>query len=120
MQTFVDILKSKTPIVHFSLVFLIAFITCALLYILIFPLTYWSLFGEGAESERIESLPFNVFIANWSALILVLSFIFTRLYTNIKTHNLARVKSYLLTSFMIIVLYLFRNQIGNFLLYQFQ
>lgn len=83
-------------------------------------MTYWSLFGEGEELGRIQSLPLNIFIANWSALIIVLSFIFTRLFTNIRTHDLARAKSYLLTGFIIIILYLFRNQVGDFLLQQFQ
>ena len=120
MQIFVDIFKSKTAIVHLLLVFFIAFLTCALLYILIIPLTYWSLFGEGEESARIQSLPLNIFIANWSALIIVLSFIFIGLFTNIKTHDLGRAKSYLLTGFVVIALYIFRNQIIDLLIQQFQ
>ncbi|RYE21830.1 MAG: hypothetical protein EOP45_09085 [Sphingobacteriaceae bacterium] len=83
-------------------------------------MAYWSFLGEGAESGRIESLPLNIFIANWSALIIVLSFIFIGLFANIRTRNLAWAKSYLLTGFIIIALYSFKNQIGDFLLHQFQ
>jgi hypothetical protein len=116
LETIVNTLKSKTALVHFLLVLLIALAFCLILYAQILPLTYWMLFGEGAESERIESLPINIFFGNWSALFMVLIFIFIRLYANLRIYNLVRAKSYLLTGIIIVTTYLFRNQILDFLL----
>lgn len=118
MQIFVDTLKAKIALTNFLLVLSIALVSCSVFYSLILPFTYWSLFGEGAESDCIESLPVNLFITNWSALIIVLIFILIGLYRNIKLYKLARAKSYLLTSFIIIIIYLLRNQILTLLFQQ--
>lgn len=56
------ILKAKTNIWHFLLVFIISTLICFLSHILLIPLIYWGTYGEGAESERIEALPINIFI----------------------------------------------------------
>jgi len=108
-------IKSKILIWHFLLVFIGAFSICASLYSLIIPIVFWMALGESAESDRIASLPLNMFMEEWAALILtiLLCAIFTLI--NLKKLNFQRAKSYLLATVIISILYLFRTHIGDFL-----
>lgn len=108
-----QILKSNISFWHFSLVLVLAVVLCSFIYVLVIPIVYWLAFGEGAESARIESLPVNIFIGNWGALILVLAGATIALIFNARRQNFSHAKSYLLTIVVVFVLYLFRLQIEN-------
>ena len=108
IQTIREILNAKIPVVHF----LLTLILCSSLYILIIPIFYWFSFGEGETAARIESLPFNTFISDWAALIIVLIISFSGLIRNIK-RDLCKAKSYLLTAIIITGLYFFRFVTGQ-------
>jgi len=108
-----QIIKSKLSFWHFLLVLILAVLLCTFLYLLVIPIVYWLAFGEGAESARIESLPVNIFIGNWGALILVLAGSTIALIFNSWRQNFMHAKSYLLTIVVVFVLYLFRLQIEN-------
>lgn len=114
------IIKSKILIWHFLLVFIGAFFICSLLYVLIIPIVFWMALGESAESDRIASLPFNMFMGEWVALILTILLCAILALINLKKLNLPRAKSYLLTAVIISILYLFRTKIGDFLFEIFQ
>lgn len=106
-------LSAKTLAVHFLIVFITALVICSLLYVFVIPVLYWMSFGEGAESERIESLPVNIFIGNWGALIVVLLACVTGIYFQLNRNLYSQAKSFLLTGILLIVIYLFRFQIGD-------
>ena len=108
-----QILKSYISFWHFSLVLILAVVLCSFIYVLVIPIVYWLAFGEGAESARIESLPINIFIGNWGALILVLAGSTIALIFNSRRQNFSHAKSYLLAIVVVFVLYLFRLQIEN-------
>jgi len=76
--------------------------------------------GESAESDRIASLPFNMFIREWGALVLIIFLSIILTFINVKKLNFRRAKSYLLAGVTISILYLFRIQIGVFLIEIFQ
>ncbi|SDG21412.1 hypothetical protein SAMN04488121_103842 [Chitinophaga filiformis] len=116
MQTITRIFKAKTNFLHLLAVFLLAFFTCSILFVLIIPLIYWMILGEGAEATRIEDLPLNAFIANWGALmvVLIVSSIIGLRHTWKGTFSCA--KSYFITMLILIVLYFFRVPTWNFVL----
>lgn len=72
VQVIRETLRARTRSVHFFIVFITALTTCSLLYIFGIPVLYWMAFGEGEFSRQIESLPVNIFIGNWGALMVVL------------------------------------------------
>lgn len=111
-----QIFKSNISFLHFSLVLISSVLLCTFLYVLVIPITYWLAFGEGAESARIESLPINIFIGNWGALILMLFVYAIPLAVNFKQKNFQYAKSYLITIIIVSILYLFRLQIGNLII----
>jgi len=111
-----QILKSNISFWHLSLVLISAVLFCTFLYVLVIPIAYWLAFGEGEESARIESLPINTFIGNWGALILILFVCTISLAVNFKQKNFQYAKSYLITSIIVFILYLFRLQIGNLII----
>jgi hypothetical protein len=110
-----QILKSNISFWHFSLVVIATVLLCGFLYVFVIPIAYWLAFGEGAEFARIESLPINIFIGNWGALILVLASSTIALIFNALRQNFSHAKSYLLAILVVFVLYLFRLQIENLL-----
>ncbi|PWS31264.1 hypothetical protein [Pedobacter paludis] len=116
IDTLKIILNSKTKIWHLLLVFTVSTLTCYFLYILIIPLIYWGAYGEGAESERIEALPINLFIGEWAALIFVVLALFILTWINLKKDRTNKAKSFLLTLFILILLYLFRKPIIDLLI----
>ncbi|MFW0717345.1 hypothetical protein [Pedobacter sp. N23S346] len=116
IDIFSTILNSKTKIWHFLLVFIISTLTCFLSYILLIPIIYWGAYGEGAESARIEALPINVFIGEWGAIIFIILTLIILMGINLKKHKIERTKSFLLTLFIIVPLYFFRNPIIDLLI----
>lgn len=109
-----EILSAKTSIWHLLVVFLTAIFLCTFLYMLGIPLVYWSAFGEGQESARIEEMPINIFIGNWGALILILVCCSIAFAYNFKKQDLKHAKSYFIIALLITALYLFRNLIIEF------
>lgn len=116
IDIFKIILNSKIKIWHLLLVFTISTLTCYLLYILIIPIIYWSVYGEGAESARIETLAINLFIGEWGALIFITSILIILIAINLKRHKIDIAKSFLLTIFILLPLYFFRNPIIDLLI----
>lgn len=113
---FETILKAKTEIWHFLLVFIISALVCFFSYTLIIPLIYWGAYGEGAELARIEALPINVFIDEWGALIFIVLILIILTGINLKIHKIKRTKSFILTLLIIIPVYFFRNPIIDLLI----
>lgn len=111
-----QLVNSKISFVHLSIVLVVAVLLCFFIYVLAIPIGYWMAFGEGAESSMIDSLPINIFIGNWGALILVLFTCTIALFINVKRQNFIYAKSYLITMVIVPILYLFRLQIGNLLI----
>lgn len=119
MQTIREILNAKLPVVHFLLVLVLLFLLGSILYMLIIPIFYWMAFGEGESAAQIEKLPLNRFILNWASLIVVLIIAILGLFRN-SSRNLSKAKSYLVNGVIITCLYLFRFEIGEFLIHIFQ
>ena len=71
-------------------------------------------------AAQIENLPNNIFILNWAALMVVLMIAYLKLIKYTKEQELRKAKSYLVTALILIGMYLFRFQIGNFLIELFQ
>jgi len=111
-----QILNSRISIWHFTVVLILAVLLCSFMYILGIPIAYWSAFGEGEESSRIDNLGINILIQNWGALIFVLFACAISLAVNFKREKFHYAKSYLITMMIVVVLYLIRLQIGNFLI----
>lgn len=114
------IIKSKILIWHFLVIFIGAFFICTLFFALIIPIIFWMSLGESAESDRLASLPLNMFIGEWGALVFTILLCVIFILINFKKLNFRRAKSYLLTGVIILILYLFRVHIGGFLIEVFQ
>ncbi len=93
---------------HFFLVFAVSISLAAFLYILVIPIIFWGIYGEGASSDRIGRLPIIIFIGEWAALIIVLVTILVGVYVNIRQRDLRRAKSYLVVAVVLTAMYLFR------------
>lgn len=111
-----ETLRAKTLIVHFFIVLITALTTCSLLYVFVIPVLYWMAFGEGEASERIESLPVNIFIEDWGALIVVLAACAIGMCWQVNKDSYSRAKSFLLAGILLVLIYLFRSQIGDLLI----
>ena len=116
MPRFSEITKARISIWHFLIVFIATFLSCSFLYILAIPIFFWMVLGESAESDRIASLPFNVFLEEWLALILVLFSCLALFSINWYKSNLQRAKSYVLTAVIISICYLLRHQVAGFII----
>jgi uncharacterized BrkB/YihY/UPF0761 family membrane protein len=119
IQTIREILNAKIPVLHFMLVLVLLFLLFSILYFLIIPIFYWITFGEGEAATQIASLPFNTFILNWAALIVVVIICFAELIRNAK-RDISKAKSYLLNGLIITGLYFLRFEIGEILTNLFQ
>jgi hypothetical protein len=119
-QTIKDIYRSKIAVLHFLIVFLLAFIICGSTFMLIIPLVYFLTLGGGALASEIESLPIHVFIGNWGALTIVLAACGIGAFRQIHKRRFNHAKSYLLTTVFLVILYFFRFQIAYFLIRVFQ
>lgn len=109
-----QILRAKLNVIHFLLVCISAILSGSVIYMLGIPIAFFILFGEGQRSSVIESLPINMFIGNWGAVILVLLICAISLVVNLRQKNFEYTKSYLITMVIVFLLYLFRFQIGTF------
>jgi hypothetical protein len=120
MEDIRNILNSKTLYIHLacSLIFAWAFVNA--MFIFIVPFIYWSLFGEGATSERIASTPLNMFLGNYGALIIGLILTIAWAYKSIHNNSMSKAKSYLITAFSIVILYPFRSSISDFIFSVFE
>ena len=112
----IDIIKSKTALLHFLIVFIVTLLACGLIWFLVIPLVYWLTFGEGEASARIDNLYINIFISNWLPLILVFTFCMLGIINNYKKHRLSNAKSYFLTFIFIWIIYAFKISIAGFII----
>lgn len=111
-----QIRNSKLEWKHFLLTFLLGFILTAFIYILLIPLTYWGLFGEGEMASRITDRPLNSFINEFGALTLVLCICGILAFLTYKKGKTSKTKSYVLTGILISIMFIFRVEIGNFII----
>ena len=102
------IVSSKTKWGHLLFFLVIEVVAAALVYIFIIPLVFWSLYGEGAASDRIGSLPVSIFISELGAFIIILLPCAIGFTLNVRRHDLRRAKSHLLTALIVTGLYLLR------------
>jgi hypothetical protein len=96
---------------HLLLVLVAQVILAALLYVLVIPLVFWSIFGEGASSERAYNLRINIFIIEGAPLIVVLLISAAYVAWNVWQQELSKAKSHLITAVIVTVLYIFRLQL---------
>lgn len=108
--------NSKLEWKHFLMTFLLGFILTSFIYILLIPLTYWGLFGEGEIASRIENRPLNSFIIEFGALTLVLCICVILALLTYKKGKISKTKSYILTGILISIMFIFRVEIGNFII----
>lgn len=106
-----EILNTKTSFRHLLIVFILALFICVFLYMLGIPLIYWTTYGEGSASERIDEIPLHIFIENWGALFIILLLCVIATTYNFSRRKLRHSKSYLVTAIVISFLYIFRNPI---------
>lgn len=105
--TFKNILSTKTNWLHLIIFFILATSLATVLYILIIPITFWGIYGEGASADRIGSLPITIFIGEWMPLIIVLAITGFNLSKKIFHKDLAGAKSHLLVAVLVTICYLF-------------
>lgn len=74
---------------------------------------FWFMYGEGAESGRIADLWYVNLILEYSPLVIVLSFLTFRTLKLYKINKSDKVKIYLITMLIFVILYLLRYQIIN-------
>ena len=109
------ILSTKINWLHLIIFLILATTLATVLYIFIIPIICWSIYGEGATSDRIGALPISIFIGEWMPLIIVLLITGFNIYINILQKDLARVKSHLLIAVIVTILYLFRVPLLDFI-----
>lgn len=109
------ILSTKINWLHLIIFLILATTLATVLYIFVIPIIFWSIYGEGASSDRIGSLPITIFIGEWMPLIIVLVITGFNIYRNILQNDLARVKSHLLIAVIVTILYLFRVPLLDFI-----
>lgn len=108
-----NILSSKINWLHLMLFLTGAVLIAAFLYLIVIPITFWSIYGEGASSDRIGSLPFSIFIGEWAPLIIVLFITVFNIYHNMLAKEFSRAKSHILIALIVTILYLFRAHLLN-------
>lgn len=102
------IVISKTIWSHLLFLLLVEVMLAALLYVLVIPFVFWSIFGEGASSERTYNLTINSFISEGAPLIVVLLISAAYFTWNVWKQELSKAKSHLITAVIVTVLYIFR------------
>jgi len=112
-MTFKNILATKTNWLHLLTFLILACLLATIMYILILPIAFWIIYGEGQSAGRVEQLPIDIFIGEWIPLIFVLTITGFNIYINILKRDLARVKTHLFGAIAVTVLYLFRFHILN-------
>jgi ABC-type Fe3+-siderophore transport system permease subunit len=112
--------NSKLNWKHFLLTLLLGFLLTSFIYILFIPLMYWGLFGEGEMASRIMDRPFNSFITEFGAFILVLFICGILAFLSYRKSKISQTKSYVLTGILVSVLFILRFEIGNLIIELFQ
>lgn len=112
MNTIKSIFAAKMLYWHL-VIRLVLFCFCVGLgYILVVPLIYWSILGEGAGGDRIAEEPLNAFLFQYGALIIALLIIAILTGLSIGNKDFARAKSYVITGLIVTILYLFKEPIA--------
>lgn len=120
MKTIKRIFSSKTMWGHLTLLLVATVLVTAFLYIFAIPLAFWSIYGAGASSERIDRLPLVIFISEWLPLIVALSFLCFSSVRSVRNGNLSAAKSYLCIIPLLLLLYLLRMPILDVMFTIFQ
>jgi hypothetical protein len=108
ITTIRKIFTRRTIWIHLLLVLVAQVILAGLLYVLVIPLVFWSIFGEGASSDRATNLTINRFISEGAPLIVVLLISAAYVAWNVWQQELSKAKSHLITAGIVTVLYIFR------------
>jgi ABC-type Fe3+ transport system permease subunit len=101
---------------HFLLTLLLGFTLTSFTYILLIPLTYWGLYGEGEMASRIIDRPFNSFIIEFGALTLALCICGILAFLSYRKRKISKTKSYVLTGVLLSIMFIFRLEIGDFII----
>lgn len=109
------IIKAELPIVHFVTLSILLILFVSLLYVFFIPLIHWTLYGEGEISARVSEQPVNVFIYEWGALVIALCLCGICFYRALQHRKPDRAKSYFLAAILLLVVYIFRQEIGDFI-----
>ena len=111
-----QILNSRLEWKHFLLTFILGFILTSFIYILLIPLTYWSLYGEGETALKIMDTPLNSFIIDFGTLTFVLLICGILAFLTFRKGKASKSKSFILTGILISVMFMFRIEMGNFII----
>lgn len=114
------IVNSETRWWHLVFILLAIALATTFLYIFLIPFVFWNIYGSGASADRIGRLPAMTFVGEWLPLIIALMFLGFGFYRNTAKHSLSNAKSYLLVSILLLLLYLLRIPILNFMFTVFQ
>ena len=101
---------------HFFISLLTGFLFTSFLYVLLIPLTYWMLFGEGETGSNIMDRPINSFILEYGALIIILGIYGVLIFLTYRGNKIPKMKSYVLSGIIVSIMYIFRLEIGNFII----
>jgi succinate dehydrogenase hydrophobic anchor subunit len=112
---FQEIFKARLHLTHFLLSLLTGLVLLPFLYFFLIPLTYWFIYGEGEVAAKVVEQPANVFLQDWGALIIAVFFYFIGLFNALRFSRPSKAKSYALVGLILIVIYPFRREIGDFL-----
>ena len=121
MNTSVNrIITSKTRWWHLVFLLVAALLLSAFIYLILIPYAFWGIYGEGAKSERIGSLPLVILLCEWLPLIIVLSLLGLGFYLHVKNKSRSTAKSYLLTAIVLMPFYVLRFPILDYMFTIFQ
>ncbi len=114
-----ELIKARLPITHFVGVSFLGLVLVLLSYFFFIPLIYWAIYGEGAISQKIAEQPIHMFLGEWGALLvaLILCGIFFLRAFRLRPE---RAKSYFLVGGLLLFIYPFRQEIGDFIFNIFQ
>ena len=108
------LIKAKLPIVHFVTLSILSILFVLFSYVFFIPLIYWTLYGEGETSAKVAEQPFNAFIYEWGALIIALCLCGICFYRTLRHRKFDRAKSYFLVAMLLLIIYTFRQEIGDY------
>jgi hypothetical protein len=112
-ESLTEILKAKMEWKNFFISLALGLLFASLLYILLIPLTYWGLFGEGETASNIMDKPLNSFILEYGTLALILFIYGTLAFSTYRNEKFSKTKSFILAGIIIFAVYMFRFEIGN-------
>jgi len=114
------IFSNETKWGHLTFLLAATVLGTAFLYIFVIPVVFWSIYGAGASSERIDRLPLAIFISEWLPLIVALIFLWFSSGRSVRNGNLSAAKSYLCIIPLLLLLYLLRMPILDVMFTIFQ